>query len=227
MARSSTRSEQLSRRGLVAVVAAAVVGLAVVLSVAIFAADSPRGQGAVAGQGPYRGSEPPARFTLPSFELPSFDGGRVASRDLRGRVVLLTLLDSQCTDACPVIASVVARVVDRLAAKERAQVRALALSSDPVEDTPASVRRFLAAQRAIGRLEYLVGEERDLRPLWTALQVLPSADTGQDTLHSAPLRIYDREGVWVATLHAGADLSQANLLHDIRYALGASSDNSR
>jgi cytochrome oxidase Cu insertion factor (SCO1/SenC/PrrC family) len=197
------------------------------VGVAIFAGAQSLGQGAVVGQGPYRGSEPPVRFTLPFLDLRTFDGGRVASRDLRGRVVLLTLLDSQCTDACPVIASVVARTVDRLAAKERAQVRALALSSDPVEDTPASVRRFLASQHAIGRLDYLVGEERDLRPLWNALQVLPSADTGQDTLHSAPLRIYDREGVWVATLHAGADLSQANLLHDIRYALGASSDNSR
>jgi cytochrome oxidase Cu insertion factor (SCO1/SenC/PrrC family) len=169
--------------------------------------------------GPYRGSEPPARFTLPEFDLPSYDGGRVSSGELRGRVVLLTLLDSQCTDACPIIASVLARAVDRLGADERREVRALAVSGDPAEDTPASVRRFLAAQRANGRLEYLTGAERDLRPLWKALQVLPSLDTGRDTLHSAPLRIYDRDGVWVATLHAGADLSEENLLHDIRYAL--------
>jgi len=57
------------------------------------------------------------------------------------------------------------------------------------------------------------------RPIWTALQILPSLDSGQDSLHSAPLRIYDRSGTWVATLHAGADLSEENLLHDIRAAL--------
>lgn len=42
---------------------------------------------------------------------------------------------------------------------------------------------------------YLLGEERELPPLWTTLQLLPSLDTGQDTVHSAPLRIYDRDGV--------------------------------
>lgn len=106
-------------------------------------------------------------------------------------------------------------------------MRAVAVSGDPAEDTPASVRRFLAARRAEGRLDYLVGEERELRPLWSALQVLPSLDTGSDTLHSAPLRIYDRDGVWVATLHADADLSEENLLHDIRSALAAGGDTSR
>jgi hypothetical protein len=57
--------------------------------------------------------------------------------------------------------------------------------------------------------------------------VLPSLDTGRDTLHSAPLRVYDRDGVWVATLHAGVDLSEENLLHDIRYALAAGGETSR
>jgi cytochrome oxidase Cu insertion factor (SCO1/SenC/PrrC family) len=117
-------------------------------------------------------------------------------------VVLLTLLDSQCTDACPILASVIARTLDQLNADERAHVRALAVTGDPAEDTRASVRRFLAAQRAESRLDYLLEEERELRPLWTALKLLPSLDTGRDTLHSAPLRIYDRAGVWVATLHA-------------------------
>jgi hypothetical protein len=73
----------------------------------------------------------------------------------------------------------------------------------------------------------LAGDERELRSLWTELQLLPSLDTGQDTLHSAPLRIYDREGVWVATLHAGTDLSEENLLRDIRTALDADGGASR
>jgi cytochrome oxidase Cu insertion factor (SCO1/SenC/PrrC family) len=207
------------------VLVAALVGLAVVAALVAFAS---RGSdpGGVGG-GAYRGSEPPARFTLPEFDLPTYDGGRVSRGELGGSVVLLTLLDSQCTEACPILASVIARTVDRLTPAERAAVRAVAVSGDPAEDTPASVRRFLTARHAQGRLDYLVGEERELRPLWTTLQLLPSLDTGQDTLHSAPLRIYDRGGVWVATLHAGADLSEENLLHDIRTALAADDETSR
>ena len=66
-----------------------------------------------------------------------------------------------------------------------------------------------------------------MRPLWERFQILSALESGEDTLHSAPVRIYDRGGVWVATLHAGADLSEANLLHDIRAALAADGDTSR
>jgi hypothetical protein len=54
----------------------------------------------------------------------------------------------------------------------------------------------------------------------------PRSGTGRDTLYSAPLRIDDRSGIWVATLHAGADLSEANLLY-IRVALAARDDATR
>jgi len=35
------------------------------------------------------------------------------------------------------------------------------------------------------------------------------------------VRIYDRDGVWVSTLHAGADLTTENLVHDVRVALAS------
>lgn len=59
-----------------------------------------------------------------------------------------------------------------------------------------------------------------MRRVWSAFKTLSSLESGQDTVHSAPVRIYDRTGVWVTTLHAGADLTEANLVHDIRVALG-------
>ena len=193
--------------------------VAVVLGLAIRS----DGQAAPADGG-YRGSEPPARFALPSFELRSYTGMRVDSDALRGRVVLLTILDAQCTDVCPILASVIAGAIDRLTQGERDQVRAVGITGDPVEDTPAAVRDFLAKRRAVGRLDYLLGSEEQLRPLWTSLQILPSLDSGRDTVHSAPLRIYGRDGVWLATLHAGADLTEENLLHDIRAALAADNE---
>ena len=170
-------------------------------------------------EGRYRGSEPPTRLALPVFELESSRGVLVGSRALKGKVVLLTILDSQCEDACPILASVIARTIDRLTSTERRAVRALGISGDPAEDTPAAVNRFLRKRRAVGGLDYLVGTEARLRPVWNALQILPSLDSGKDNLHSAPLRIYDPAGVWVATLHAGVDLSESNLLHDVRVAL--------
>jgi len=222
---TSTRRALSSTRRSALGLAAGLGALALAAGVIALAANgSSRPAPASPGSGPYRGSEPPAGIQLPSFELTSYRGPRATSDELRGRVLLLTLLDSQCTDACPVLASVVARSVDRLTPAERSQVRAVAVTVDPAEDTPANVRRFLRARRAEGRLDYLLGSERELRPLWNALQILPSLDSGHDNLHSAPLRLYNRGGAWVATLHAGADLNEENLLHDIRVALRARPD---
>ncbi len=58
--------------------------------------------------------------------------------------------------------------------------------------------------------------------MWEAFQIAASFDTGVDTLHSAPVRIYDRGGVWVSTLHAGDDLTTENLVDDVRAVMTAS-----
>ena len=141
--------------------------------------------------------------------------------------MVLTFLDSQCSDVCPILASQIAGTIDRLTPAEHEQVTAVAISTDPDEDTPASVRSFLGKQRALGKLLYLRGPEKEMRSLWRQFQILASLESGDDTVHSAPVRIYDRASVWVATLHAGVDLNEANLLHDIRFALDAGDDTTR
>jgi len=58
-----------------------------------------------------------------------------------------------------------------------------------------------------------------MRPVWKQFAVLPAAETGNADIHSADVRIFDRRGLWVSTLHAGVDLTPTNLVHDIRLAL--------
>ncbi len=204
----------------IAVIAAA--GLVIgVLAFALGRAGENRAAELLGSAGPYRGSEPPGRIPLPDFTLSDSTGKIVRSRRLRERVVLLTFLDSQCTESCPLIASQIARTIDGLTPRERSQIVPIAISTDPEEDSPRSVQVFLRRNRAVGRLRYLGGGEpvAKLRALWKRFHILSSLESGQDTLHSAPVRIYDRSGVWVATLHAGADLTRANLAHDLRLAL--------
>lgn len=167
----------------------------------------------------YRGSVPPPGITLPDFTLRNYTGETFRMRDQAGKVALVTFLDAQCTESCPVIASQIALTIPRLSADERRQVVALAVTTDPKEDTPAAIRAFLRKRRAEGKLHYLVGSEAGLRRVWNAFHILPSEDTGVDELHSAPVRIFDPDGVWVSTLHAGVDLTPLNLAHDIRLAL--------
>jgi len=171
------------------------------------------------GRPTYRGSSPPGGIGLPPFVLPDQHGTILDSRSLRGNVVLVTFLDSQCSESCPIIAAVIGRALTLLTADQRTKVTALAISTDPAEDTPASVLAFLRRHRAENALHYLVAPESELRPIWRDFQIASSLDSGDDSLHSAPVRIYDTRSTWVATQHAGADLSAESLAHDIRLAV--------
>jgi len=170
-------------------------------------------------EGPYKGSEPPAGIRLEPFALRSYRGARVTSSSLAGDVVALTFLESKCQEACPIIAVQLARGVDQLDAAERKRVRVIAISTHPRDDTPANVRRFLAQRRATGRLDYLLGSEAELRPVWRRYHVLSALESGDANTHSASVHIYDREGVWVSSLHPGIDLTPENFVHDVRRAL--------
>lgn len=167
----------------------------------------------------YSGSIPPAGIRAPDFTLQSYHGRTVRMRDLRGKVVLVTFLDTACRDKCPIITSVIGAAMPLLTRTERAQVDALAISVLPQVDTPARVTRFLRQRHALGALDWLIGPATELPKVWTAYAVLAAAKSGNANVHSAGVRVFDREGMWVSNLHVGVDLTAANLVHDVRTAL--------
>lgn len=171
--------------------------------------------------GPYRGSEPPDGIRAPDFALRSYRGGLVRMRDLRGKVVVITFLNTACREQCPVIARVIGDALPLLPAADRGRVVALAISVDPKVDTPVRVRAFLRRRRALG-LDWLIGPVRELRPVWRGFHVLAAVDSGKADVHSASVNVYDGKGVWVSALHAGVDLTPANLAHDAVTALTSS-----
>jgi len=193
--------------------AAALVAVAVAVPIAIwaFSSDAPR---------EFLGSRPPVQIELPSFSLRDAEGERVTSADLSGKAVLVTFLDTKCTEACPIIGEQLREGLALLDEDERRDTVAIAVSVHPDDDTPVTARAFLRLHRVEGTLRYLIGSEAELRPVWRAFQVLPALDSGSSNIHSAPVRVFDRDGIWVSTLHSGADLTPANLAHDVRSALG-------
>jgi protein SCO1/2 len=199
------------RRGiLLAVAGVAVVAVAVPVTLRAFSSSSPRA---------FRGSQPPARIELPRFSLRDQAGRSVDSDALRGKAALVTFLDTKCRDSCPVIGEQIRQAFALLTPAQRADTVAVAISVQPDDDTPAAVRAFLRRHRIERTLHYLIGSEAELRPVWSSFQVLPALDTGSSDIHSAPVRIYDRGGVWVSSQNAGADLTPGNLAHDVRLAL--------
>jgi protein SCO1/2 len=167
----------------------------------------------------FRGSEPPDGLELPAFSLRDDEGQVVRSGDLRDKAVAVTFLDTRCTEACPIIAAQIGQAV-RALGDHASHVEALAISVDPLRDTPARIDAFLQRYRAKGALRYLAGSVAELRPVWKAFAVAAAHDTGNPNMHSAPVRVFDRSGRWRSTLHPGVDLTAASLAHDLRAAAG-------
>jgi protein SCO1/2 len=167
----------------------------------------------------FRGSTPPQPLALPAFSLRDDEGKLVGSGELREKAVAITFLDTRCTEACPIIAAQIGQAM-RALGDHAAHVEALAISVDPLRDTPERVDAFLQRFRAKGALRYLNGSVAELRPLWKSFAVVAAHDTGNPNMHSAPVRIFDGEGRWRSTLHPGVDLTPQNLAHDLRAAAG-------
>jgi cytochrome oxidase Cu insertion factor (SCO1/SenC/PrrC family) len=199
------------------------VRIAVVLGVLVAALAIPAAVLLARGGGEtdFRGSEPPGGQLLPPFELRDQDGRLVRSADLGGKVLAVTFLDSECTEACPIIAAQMTQAVGALG-PDRERIEALAITVDPVGDTAERIDGFLARYRAADTLRYLDGTVAELRPVWSGFKVASSMDSGDSNLHSAPVRVYDGEGRWRSTLHAGVDLTAASLAHDLREAMNVS-----
>lgn len=193
-----------------------------VAAIFVWSGDSDSSGGSRLVQDPdrsYRGSNVPAGTFLPAFGLRNYTGELVRSESLRGKVVLVTFLESKCEEACPIIAAEIAQGLALLTAAERRQVAAVAVSTHPRDDTPANVRAFVRRHQLVGRLDYLIGSESELRPVWRKFHILSALESGDADTHSAPVRVFDPEGEWVTTLHPGVDLTPGNLAHDVRAAL--------
>ena len=204
----------MRRRLIVAAVALVVVAVGAALLLRPDSKAAPRAL--------YRGSVPPAGLSLPAFALrDALSGASVQSRELRGKAVLVTFLDTRCKEDCPIIAGQIAAVLRRLGPADRGRVVAIGISVNPHVDTPAHVRAFLAGHRAAGLIRYVTGTPGQLGPVWKAFHILPAIATGNDDIHSADVRVFDPRLRWVSTLHTSIDLTPANLAHDVRLAAGS------
>ena len=89
--------------------------------------------------------------------------------------MLLTFLYVHCPDVCPLITAALRSTTDKLGVKAK-DVQVVAISVDPVGDTPKAVRKYLAARGVLHRFEYLVGTKPQLAAVWAKYHVAAAPD---------------------------------------------------
>ena len=84
----------------------------------------------------------------PPFVLDSARGQRVALGDLRGKVLALTFVFTTCSDSCPILTAKMVEIGRSLGSDFGPRVAFVAISVDPLNDTPARLRDYATAHRA-------------------------------------------------------------------------------
>jgi protein SCO1 len=165
-----------------------------------------RGGDAPAATG-WEGAVRPPGARLPDFSLTTQDGDEVTAPSLRGRPLVVTFIYSTCRDTCPAQVQSIRGALDDLGR----DVPVVGVSVDPANDTPASARSFLLEQSMTGRMEFLLGTQSELEPMWKAFGIAPQR-RGRD--HSAYTVLVDGEGRQRIGFPASRLTSRA-LAHDL------------
>lgn len=174
-------------------------------------ASAPDGD-AVAPSTTFEGSVLPPGVAAPDFALENQDGEVIRMRELRGEPVVVTFLYTRCEESCPPQAQQIKGALDDLGR----DVPAIAIAVDPQRDTPEQARAFLAEQRMLGRMDFVLGSEAELKPLWRGYAVKPQRP---DAEHQTRIVLVDAQG----RQRVSFPLEQATperIAHDLR-ALGA------
>ena len=127
----------------------------------------------------------------PAFTLVDQNGTTTSLSQLKGRVVALTFLDTQCTSLCKLQASLLGSVQADLGSS--VPLTLVVISVHPEADTPVAINTFAEAHDLREPYAWLNGTKSQLAGVWAdyGITVQPAAG---DLSHSAVIYLLDRRG---------------------------------
>ncbi len=131
------------------------------------------------------------------FKLADQNGSFVRLSDIRGKIVVLTFMDSQCKDTCPLTAADLRQANRQLNQKEVDQVIFLGVNvnidASAVADVLEATKQWHLDE--IPSWHFLTGNREELKPVWKDydVAVVPNPD-GSDIMHTPGVYVIDPSG---------------------------------
>jgi cytochrome oxidase Cu insertion factor (SCO1/SenC/PrrC family) len=132
----------------------------------------------------------------PGFTLTDQSGRPVSLASFRGRSVILTFMDSHCTDICPLVSREFIDANKDLGSTAR-NVVFIAVNVNQYHGRIADVASYSSAQGldSIGSWHFVTGPLRDLRTVWSNYQVMVQAPSrNADVIHTSLIYFIDPQG---------------------------------
>ncbi len=181
-------------RGAVAVGAVVGVCIAVIVTALAFTRRSPSGPSQVAALAGNPTLDPgtPIGGAAPPFTLTDQFGRSVSLSSFRGRVVILSFNDPECTTTCPLTTTAMVNA-QRLLGRSAARVELLGVGTNPSATETRWVRAYSEQHRMMRSWHFLTGSLPTLKQVWHAYGVESQIVQGQVD-HTAAVFVIDTRG---------------------------------
>jgi cytochrome oxidase Cu insertion factor (SCO1/SenC/PrrC family) len=130
---------------------------------------------------------PVPRVAAPGFTLTDQSGRPVSLSRFRGRTVVLTFMDSHCTDICPIVSKEFIDARNDLGSAA-SRVVFIAVNVNPYHRSVSDVASFSRAQRldSIGSWHFVTGSLESLRAVWKNYGIFVQAPSrNADVIHTS------------------------------------------
>ena len=130
---------------------------------------------------------PVPHVAAPGFTLTSQSGRPVSLASFRGRTVVLTFMDSHCTDICPLVSREFIDARRDLGSAAR-RVVFVAVNVNPFHRRVSDVASYSSAQRldSIGSWYFVTGSLKSLEAVWRNYQIFVRAPSkNADVIHTS------------------------------------------
>ncbi len=134
-----------------------------------------------------------AATPAPGFVLRDQQGRVTSLAQFRGKVVLLTFIDPECTEICPLTTQSMAEALKLLGPAAASNVELLGININTAKGTVADVAGYTRTHELPEQWRFLTGSSAQLEPVWHSYHVYV-ATKGDDILHDTAVFVIDRNG---------------------------------
>jgi cytochrome oxidase Cu insertion factor (SCO1/SenC/PrrC family) len=128
----------------------------------------------------------------PDISLVNQFGQPMSLSQFRGKVVMLSFEDSECTTVCPLTTQSMLEAKQMLGAAGD-QVQLLGVDANPLATTVADVLAYSRAHGMVNQWDFLTGSPAQLKAVWSAYHIAVQIEKGQID-HTPALYVIDQRG---------------------------------
>jgi cytochrome oxidase Cu insertion factor (SCO1/SenC/PrrC family) len=165
----------------------------------------------------------PLNTPAPNFDLTGQFGQPVTLNAYRGKAVVISFVDSQCTTICPLTTSTMTAAADSLGA-DSSRVQLLGINANPLATSVSDVHAYSQAHDLLYRWDFLTASKARLSSVWRDYHVYAAA-VGNNIDHDPAVIVIDPTGRERAIFHtqmaySSVTVQAAQLAAALRATLG-------